>query len=54
LTHYTRAPKERRCGAILIVFAPDVLPGLPPRFSKRSIGKIVCDGIGNFDQITPI
>ena len=50
MTHDTRAPKELRGGAILIVFAANDLPGLPPRFSKRNIG----NGVGNFDQITPI
>jgi hypothetical protein len=35
--HCTRQPKERRSGAILIVFAPIDLSGSPPRFSKRSI-----------------
>jgi hypothetical protein len=43
LTHRTRQRKERCCGAILIFVAPDYLPGLPPRFSKRTLGKLVLD-----------
>jgi hypothetical protein len=43
LPHRTRQRKERRCGAILIFVAPNDLPGLPPRFSKRTLGKLVLD-----------
>jgi hypothetical protein len=43
--------KERRCGAMLILVAPNDLPGLPPRFSKRTLERSFWIAVANGQEL---